>query len=183
MLQEIQQPLDWLPWKKLARTLNKQNALALQTWHQGAMFTKLSDSQEGQHLQCPHCQQPATAVHLLWLCPVTTKAFPTLLHDDIFELEHGLNLEFWAQGLLQLPKLEISRVGPSVQAWGTWTTQDEARILHPDVVSIGVAITSTDVRLKHYAVAIVHHTQIGGQLYRQGAVIAILPGRQSWERA
>ena len=31
--------------------------------------------------------------------------------------------------------------------------------------------------------AIVHHTQIGGQLFRQGAVVAILPGAQSWERA
>ena len=183
MLQDIQQPLDWQPWKRMARTLNKQNALALQTWHQGALFTKYSDSQEGKFLTCPHCNQPATAVHLMWLCKRTQRAFPALHPDDQFELGHGLNLEFWAQGLLQMPKLEQSTGGPSVQAWGTWTTHDEARIHHPDVVTIAVASTSTDARLEHFAVAIVHHTQIGGQLYRQGAVVAILPGKQTWERA
>lgn len=35
----------------------------------------------------------------------------------------------------------------------------------------------------YFAVAMVHHTLLGGQLYRQGAVVAILPGRQTWERA
>ena len=144
------------------------------TWHQGALFTKISDSQE-----CPRCHQPATAVHLLWMCSHTNRAFPALHQDDLFELEHGINLEFWAQGLLQLPLEDQATGGPSVQACRTWSTQDEARIQHPDVVTIGVAPTSTDGRLKHFAVAIVHHTQLGGQLYRQGAVIVILPGKQS----
>ena len=165
------------------RTLNTQNATALQTWHQGAILTKMSDGQEGQHLMCPHCGQPATAVHLLWLCKETQKRFPALTNEDKIELEHGLNLEFWSQGLLIKPATPIATGGASVQAWGTWTTQDEARIISPDVVSIGISSTSTDCRLKHYAVAIVHHTQIGGQLYRRGAVVAILPGTQSWERA
>ena len=183
MLQEVQQPLDWLPWRRMSKTLSQHNACALQTWHQGALFTKFSDAVEGQHLLCPHCSQPATTVHLLWLCKETKAHFPALQAADQFELEHGLNLEFWAQGLLMVPRLQQSTGGASVQAWGTWTAQDEARIEHPDVVTIGIAHTSTDVRLKHYAVSIVHHTQLGGQLYRQGAVIAILPGKQSWERA
>lgn len=183
MLQEVQTTLDWVPWKKMSRTLSQHNACALQTWHQGALFTKTSESTEGQHLQCPHCAQAATPVHLLWMCKETRQHFPALTPEDQFELEHGLNLEFWAQGLVMMPKLNVATGGASVQAWGTWTTQDEAQIPPQDVVSIGIASASTDTRLKRYAVSIVHHTQIGGQLYRQGAVVAILPGRQSWERA
>lgn len=163
--------------------VNQQGANALQTWHQGALFTKVSDGHEGHHLHCPHCAQPATAVHLLWLCKATTSAFPPLKPEDQFELEHGLNLEFWSQGLLMIPPHTLSTGGSSVQAWGTWTAQDEAQIRHPDVVTIGIAGTSSDVRLKHFAVSIVHHTQLGGQLCRQGAVVAILPGKQTWERA
>lgn len=83
----------------MARALNSQNATALQTWHQGALFTKLAD----QHLQCPHSRQPATAVHLIWLCKETAKAFLALAQEDLFELNRGLNLEFWAQGLVQVP--------------------------------------------------------------------------------
>ena len=50
-------------------------------------------------------------------------------------------------------------------------------------MTIGLSLTSSDPRLKHYVVAIVHHTLIDGQLYRKGAVATILPGRQSLERA
>lgn len=32
-------------------------------------------------------------------------------------------------------------------------------------------------------VALVRHTNVGGELYRQGAVIAVLPGKQTLERA
>ena len=32
MLQEVQQPLDWMPWKRMQKTLNQRNACALQTW-------------------------------------------------------------------------------------------------------------------------------------------------------
>lgn len=119
MLQEVQQPLDWLPWKRMTRTLNQHNGCALQTWRQGAIFTKLSDGQDRHHLQCPHCAQAATAVHLLWLCKETKKAFPALAAEAQFELEHGLNLEFGAQGLLMLPALNVATGGASVQAWGT----------------------------------------------------------------
>ena len=68
-----------------------------------------------------------------------TKVF--LAHQ--FELEHGINLEFWAV------------------------------IPHPDVVSIGIASTST-ARLKHYAVSIVHHTQMVA-----GASLVLWPPRDS----
>ena len=118
----------------------------LQTWHQGALFTKLSDGVDGQHLMCPHCAQPATPVHLLRMCKETKRQFPTLSAEDQFELEHGLNLEFWTQGLLMAPALNLATGGASVQAWGTWTTQDEARIEHPHMVTIGIASTSADSR-------------------------------------
>lgn len=147
----------------MTRHLNSQNAVALQTWHQGALFTRKADGEEGKHLTCPHCKQPATAVHLIWLCKETNKAYPALQQEDVFELEHGLNLEFWSQGLLQLPPVSISTGGPSVQAWGTWTVQDEAIVQHPDVVTIGIARTSSNAWLQHFAVAIVHHTVVGGR--------------------
>lgn len=61
--------------------------------------------------------------------------------------------------------------------------RDEVRPRNSDVVTIGIATTSKDPRLKHCVVALVHHTHIGGELYRQGAVITVLPGKQSMERA
>ena len=36
MLQEVQQPLDWTPWKRLASQSNPRTKLALQTWRQGS---------------------------------------------------------------------------------------------------------------------------------------------------
>lgn len=71
MLENIQSPLDWVAWQRLNRLnrqLNKRDATALLTWHQGALFLQLSDSQPHGYLRCPHCQQSATAVHVLWLC-------------------------------------------------------------------------------------------------------------------
>ena len=42
---------------------------------------------------------------------------------------------------------------------GAHAAQDEARVPHPDAITIGIAGTSADHRLKHFAVSIVHHTQ------------------------
>ena len=181
LLQEVQKPLDWLPWQRQSKQLNQRSAVALMTWHQGAIFTKVADGE--QHLTCPHCGQLAASVHVLWLCRETNKRFPKLAAEDLFELEHGVNLEFWSQGLLQLPDLQVSTGGAAVQAWGSWTTHDELQLKRQEVVTIGISTTSKDVRVRHFVVAIVHHVQLGGQLYRQGAVITVLPGRQSWERA
>lgn len=50
------------------------------------------------------------------------------------------------------------------------------------MVTIGIAPTSSDPRLKHFVVAIVH-TLIDGELYRKGAVTTVLPGHQSTDRA
>ena len=72
MLQDVQQPLDWQPWRKMLKQTNTGTKTALQTWHEGAIFTKTSEGQEGKHQQCPHCKQPATAIHLLWLCKETS---------------------------------------------------------------------------------------------------------------
>lgn len=52
-----------------------------------------------------------------------------------------------------------------------------------DAVALGIAPTSTDPRLKHFAIALVHHTHFGGELFRKGAVTTVLPGRQPLERA
>lgn len=46
-----------------------------------------------------------------------------------------------------------------------------------------LAATSADPRLKHYVVAIVHHTLVGNELYRKGAVTTVLPGHQTLDRA
>ena len=81
---------------------NPRTKTALQTWHQGTIFTKMSEGTEQGHLTCPHCNQPATAIHLLWLCKRTNKNCPPLEDADRKEIEQGINLEFWAQGLLQL---------------------------------------------------------------------------------
>ena len=72
-LQEVEMPLDWLPWRRLSRQLNKLQNVALQTWHQGSIFTKCADGEETSHLMCPHCKQAAAIMHLLWLCPETQR--------------------------------------------------------------------------------------------------------------
>ena len=182
-LQEVQQPLDWLPWRRMSRQLSKPQNTALQTWHQGAIFTRSADGQEGKHLMCPHCHTEATPIHLLWVCPQTQKQFAPLDQLDKQEIEHGINLEFWAQGLLQLPQYEISTGGAAVQTWGSWTINDEVRLGDHDMVTIGIAPTSHDPRLKHFVVALVHHTHLNGDLFRKGAVTTVLPGKQSIERA
>ena len=110
LLHEVQRPLDWLPWQRQSKQLNHRSAVALMTWHQGAIFTKVADGE--QHLKCPHCGQLATSVHVLWLCKETNKRFPKMAAEDLFELEHGVNLEFWSQGLLQVPDHQVSTGGP-----------------------------------------------------------------------
>lgn len=57
-----------------------------------------------QGLRCPHCNEEANLVHLLWLCPLTQKEFAPLDPAELKEIEQGINLEFWSQGLLQLPE-------------------------------------------------------------------------------
>lgn len=51
------------------------------------------------------------------------------------------------------------------------------------MVTIGIAPTSGDPRLKHFVVASVHHTLIDGEMFRKGAVTTVLLGTQSMERA
>ena len=146
-------------------------------------FHQDSRSDGSKQLICPHCGQEANAVHVLWLCKETQKAFPPLDSEDKKEIEQGINLEFWSQRLLQLPRYELSTGGAAVQTWGSWTIHDEVRLHGTDVVTIGIASTSADPRLKHYVVATVHHTLVDGELYRNGAVTTVLPEQQSIDRA
>ena len=55
-LPDVQQRLDWLPWRRMTRQLAKNQATALQTWHQQAIFTKQADGQQGSQLRCPPLQ-------------------------------------------------------------------------------------------------------------------------------
>ena len=89
MPEEVQFPLDWVAWKRLNRQLNQRDATALLTWHQGALFLKLSDSKPHGYLTCPHCHAPATAVHVLWLCEAMKKHFKPLPEEWVMELTHG----------------------------------------------------------------------------------------------
>ena len=122
-------------------------------------------------------------MHVLWTCKEIRKAFPPLDEEDRQEIEAGINIEFWSQGLLQLPRYEISTGGAAVQTWGSWTIHDEVRLQRIDVVSIGIAPTSSDPRLKYFVVALVRQTMVDGELYRKRAVTTILPGQQSVDRA
>lgn len=149
-------------------TASCQNIAVLPYKPAGSLFNKMADGQEGSHMICPHCKQAATVVHVIWLCPETQKHFPSMDAEDKQEIEECINLDFLSQGLFELPRYEISTGGAAVQAWGSWTTQDEAR-LH-----------------RHFAyqcVALVHRTRIDGELYRKGAVTTVLPGKQLLGRA
>ena len=182
-LQDIQQPLNWLPWRRLDKQSNNKTRTALQTWHQGAIFTKTSESQAGKRLICPHCQKPADAIHLLWQCKETNRHFPPIPEEAATEMEQGLNMEFWSQGLLQRPAHQLSTGGAAIQAWGSWTGLDEISLRGHDALTIGIATTSADSRLRYYVVTILHHTIFGGEMYRMGAISTVLPGRQTRDRA
>ena len=39
------------------KTLNSRNNTSLATWHQGALFTKVADTEGDKQLMCPHCGQ------------------------------------------------------------------------------------------------------------------------------
>lgn len=109
MLTEVQNTMDWKPWQRLTPTLNCRDSVALLAWHQGAPFTKMGDHEEHRCIQ-------TTLMHLLWLCKHTQQQFPEMEPEDKFEIDHGLNLEFWIQGILQLPKYELA-TGGAAQAW------------------------------------------------------------------
>ena len=183
MLQDVQQKLDWLPWKRMASQANPRTKTALQTWHQGAIFTKVADSDEQGRMTCPHCNQPATAIHVLWLCKQTSRNCSPLDPEDNKELEQGINLEFWAQGLLQIPEAKLSTRGASIQAWGSMTELDAIQLTGHQTMTIGIATTSSDVRVRHYIVTIVHHTIFAGEMFRMGAISTVLPGKQTQARA
>ena len=182
-LQEVQNHLDWLPWRRLDKQSNTKVRGALQTWHQGAIFTKMAEGQEGKHLQCPHCGCAADAIHLLWQCKETNRHFPPLPSEVATELEQGINREFWAQGLVQRPPYQISTGGAAIQAWGSWTGLDEITLQPHDAITIRLATASRDSRLKHYVVTLLHHTLFAGEMYRMGAISTVLPGKQPVARA
>ena len=138
-LQEVQNHLDWLPWRRLDKQSNTKVRTALQTWHQGAIFTKMAEGQEGKRLQCPHCGCAADAIHLLWQCKETNRHSPPLPSEVATELEQGINREFWAQGLVQRPPYQISTGGAAIQAWGSWTGLDEITLQPHDAITIGLA--------------------------------------------
>ena len=54
MLEEVQQPLDWTPWRMTSQS-NPRTKAALQTWRQGSIFIKMAEGSEQDHLTCPHC--------------------------------------------------------------------------------------------------------------------------------
>ena len=160
-MEDVQNTLDWRPWRLMNKSLNSRNSASLATWHQGALFTKVAETEGDRQLMCPHCGQKATMRHLMWLCKETNKAFPPLNAEDQFEIDHGVHLEFWTQGLLTLPKYELATGGAAVQAWGSWTLQDEMKVSNTSVFTIGIAAASKDPRLRHYVVALVQHAGLG----------------------
>lgn len=138
----------------------------------------MSEGSEQGHLTCPHCNQPATAIHLLWLCKQTNKNCPPLDGADQKEIEQGINLEFWAQGLLQMPEVKISTGGAAIQAWGSMTELCAIQLKGLETMTIGIATASGDSPVRHYIVTIVHHTMFAGEMFRMGAVTTVLPGKQ-----
>ena len=86
----------------------------------------------------------------------TNRHFSPLPSEAHAELEQGINLEVWSQGLLQ-PAYQISTGGAALQAWGSWTGLDEITLQPHDAVTIGIANASKDSRLRHYVVTILHH--------------------------
>ena len=88
-----------------------------------------------------------------------------------------------AQGLVQRPPYQISTGGAAIQAWGSWTGLDEITLQPHDAITIGISTTSSDSRLKHYVVTLLHHTLFAGEMYRMGAISTALPGKQTVARA
>lgn len=64
----------------------------------------------------------------------------------------------------QTPVLRISTGGAAAQAWGSSTALDELTIRANDAVTIGIATTSADPRVRHYVVTLVHHTIFAGEM-------------------
>lgn len=94
-----------------------------------------------------------------------------------------MNLEFWSQGLQCKPQYSID-TGGSSETWGSWT-QHDALPVQKECLTIGLAVTSHDPRLKHVVVAVVRHALRNGELFRLGcitAVTAVLPGSQTFQR-
>lgn len=113
----------------------------------------------------------------------TNKHFKPLPEEWVFELTHGINLEFWAQGLVSHPQYSIPTGGASVETWGSWSMHDPLPLQKKECLSVGVAATSSDQRIRRIVMAVVHHTLKDGELHRLGCITAILPYEQSFQRA
>ena len=57
-------------------------------------FHQVAEAEGSKQLMCPHCGIEANAIHVLWLCKETQKAFPPMDSEDKQEIEQGINLEF-----------------------------------------------------------------------------------------
>ena len=77
------------------------------------------------------------------------KHFRFLPEEWEMELTHGVNLEFWSQGLQRQPQFHIATEGTPVETWGSWTLHDALPVQRKECLTIGLAATSQDPRLKH----------------------------------
>ena len=55
-----------------------------------------------------------------------------------------------------------------MEMWGSWSLHDLLPGKKKESLSIGVAATSQDPRLRHLVVAVVHHALKDGELYHGG---------------
>lgn len=106
VLQEIQQPLDWQPWQRhvvLTRECHGPSDLArpfspsLRTTKEDSIRDVHIVDNRPQQFICFGCARKPTR-RVLHLQPKTF----------FLELEQGINLEFWAQRLLQQQTYDIS---------------------------------------------------------------------------
>ena len=60
---------------------------------------------------------------------------------------------------------------------------DAIQLKGHETMTIGIATTSGDSRVRHHIVTIVRHTIFAGEMFRMGAVLTVLLGKQSQCRA
>ena len=161
--------IDWHTYQTVLKELPRDHKTYLRTWTQGGIHYK----EAGKPKQCPICNVPATAKHILWLRkwhqtqhhqPMPSEWAERILTDDETPL--------WSAGWLPLEPQEHKHIRHPYQGHGAW------RELAPLAThqyqgwafTLDATPTSYDARDQIWVFGLCVHSLSMGQLQRLGAI-------------
>ena len=167
---------DWTVYHKVSKGLKGAERAALDAWTQGSLRTH----DAGVRVMCPLCGVPVTMKHLVWQCQYHEDELPRDWQERIQANEDAM---LWARGLIEQPNLKQMEGIDSCEVTGLLAHGWPIRLTPNQRVAVGVQATSTDPRLRKYAVALTVGSWMEGSWQIVGTCTAIAPGQAVESRA